>query len=109
VLRGVEALRKGDVEAFGGALNASHRSLRDDYEVSSPELDLLVELAQALPGVLGARLTGAGFGGCTVNLVRAEALGAFQESVVARYRSETGRDGRVYVCRAADGLRLHRV
>jgi len=109
VLGAVEALRRGDLEAFGEMLNASHRSLRDDYEVSCPELDLLVELAQALPGVLGARLTGAGFGGCTVNLVRAEALEAFQEGVMVRYSSQTGRDGRMYVCRAADGLRLHRL
>jgi galactokinase len=109
VLNAVEALRRGDVEAFGEALNASHRSLRDDYEVSCPELDLLVELAQALPGVLGARLTGAGFGGCTVNLVRSDALEAFRETVMARYCAEMGRDGHTYVCRAADGLRLHRV
>jgi galactokinase len=59
--------------------------------------------------VLGARLTGAGFGGCTVNLVRAEALEAFREHVIERYRSETGKDGRMYVCRAASGLRLHAV
>jgi galactokinase len=108
VVGAVEALRRGEVEAFGEALNASHRSLRDDYEVSCPELDLLVELAQAVPGVLGARLTGAGFGGCTVNLVRSDALEAFRARVMTRYCTETGRDGRTYVCRAADGLRLHR-
>jgi galactokinase len=107
VLLGVEALRAGDVEAFGEMLDASHRSLRDDYEVSSPELDLLVELAWAQPGVLGSRLTGAGFGGCTVSLVRAEALEDFCEGVMARYRRETGREGRMYLCRAADGLSLH--
>ena len=109
VLLSVEALRTGDVEAFGQMLDASHRSLRDDYEVSSPELDLLVELAWAQPGVLGSRLTGAGFGGCTVSLVRAEAVEAFREGVVGRYSAETGREGRMYVCRAADGLRLHRL
>jgi len=108
VLLSVEALRAGDVEAFGEMLNASHRSLRDDFEVSSPELDLLVELAWAQPGVMGSRLTGAGFGGCTVSLVRAEAVEAFREGVVARYCAETGREGRMYVCGAADGLRLHR-
>jgi galactokinase len=108
VLLSVEALRTGDMEAFGEMLDASHRSLRDDFEVSSPELDLLVELAWAQPGVLGSRLTGAGFGGCTVSLVRAEAVEAFREGVVARYRAETGREGRMYVCRSADGLRLHR-
>ena len=109
VLLSVEALRAGDVEAFGEMLNASHRSLRDDYEVSCPELDLLVELAWAQPGVLGSRLTGAGFGGCTVSLVRAEAVETFREHVVARYCAETGREGRMYVCRAADGLKLHRL
>ena len=109
VLLSVEALRRGDVEAFGEVLDASHRSLRDDFEVSSPELDLLVNLARAQPGVLGARLTGAGFGGCTVNLVRAGALDAFRRHVVERYRSETGGDGRMYVCRASDGLTLHPV
>jgi galactokinase len=97
------------VEAFGEMLDASHRSLRDDFEVSCPELDLLVELAWAQPGVLGSRLTGAGFGGCTVSLVRAEAVETFREDVVARYCTETGREGRMYVCRAADGLTLHRV
>jgi galactokinase len=109
VLLGVEVLRAGDVEAFGEMLDASHRSLRDDYEVSSPELDLLVELAWAQPGVLGSRLTGAGFGGCTVSLVRAEALESFREGVMARYCRETGREGRMYVCRAADGLTVHRL
>jgi len=108
VLLSVEALRTGDVEAFGEMLDASHRSLRDDFEVSCPELDLLVELAWAQPGVLGSRLTGAGFGGCTVSLVRAEAVETFREDVVARYRTETGREGRMYVCRVADGLKLHR-
>jgi galactokinase len=108
VLLSVDALRTGDVEAFGEMLNASHRSLRDDFEVSSPELDLLVELAWAQPGVLGSRLTGAGFGGCTVSLVRAEAVEAFREGVVARYCAQTGREGRMQVCRAAGGLRLHR-
>jgi galactokinase len=107
VLLSVEALRAGDVEAFGEMLDASHRSLRDDFEVSCPELDLLVDLARAQPGVLGARLTGAGFGGCTVSLVRAEAVGAFRNRVVERYRTETGREGRMYVCRAAGGLKLH--
>lgn len=108
VLRSVEALRGRDVEALGEMLDASHRSLRDDFEVSCPELDLLVDLARAQPGVLGARLTGAGFGGCTVNLVRAEALEAFREHVVERYRAQTGKEGRMYVCRAAGGLTLRR-
>ncbi|OGO50376.1 MAG: galactokinase [Chloroflexi bacterium RBG_16_68_14] len=103
---GVDALRRGDLEAFGGLMNASHASLRDDFEVSCPELDRLTELAQGLSGVLGARLTGAGFGGCTVNLVQVEAVEAFREQVVGRYSGETGLAGRTYVCRAADGLRI---
>ncbi len=107
VLRSVDALRRGELEEFGESLNASHRSLRDDFEVSCPELDLLVDLAQAQPGVLGARLTGAGFGGCTVNLVRTDALEAFRADVLESYRAQTGRDGRMYVCRSADGLTLH--
>jgi galactokinase len=108
VVDSVRALRQGDLDAFGGLMNTSHTSLRDDYEVSCPELDRLTELAQGLPGVVGARLTGAGFGGCTVNLVRADALNAFQREVVGRYNEETGLAGKMYVCRAAEGLHLRR-
>ena len=70
MLEAVKVLEEGDLERFGELMNASHESLRDDYEVSSKELDTLVELAWKQPGTLGARMTGAGFGGCTVNLVR---------------------------------------
>jgi galactokinase len=103
----VEALRAGDVDAFGALMNASHTSLRNDFEVSRRELDLLVDLAQGLDGVWGARLTGAGFGGCTVNLVRSDALDAFRAEVIERYSRETGLPGRMFVCRASDGLRLY--
>ncbi len=106
VLACVDALRRGDLEAVGRLLAASHASLRDDYEVSCPELDLMVELTHAARGVLGARLTGAGFGGCTVNLVRAEAVGAFEGEVIEAYRSRTGLPGRMYVCRPVGGLRV---
>ncbi len=102
----LRALRGGDLEHFGRLMNASHASLRDDFEVSCPELDRLVELAQALPGVLGARLTGAGFGGCTANLVRSEAVEQFGERVVERYRRDTGLPATMYRCRAVDGLRV---
>jgi galactokinase len=102
----VQALRAGDLETFGLLMNASHASLRDDFEVSCPELDRLVELAQALPGVLGARLTGAGFGGCTVNLVRADAVEEFEARVVGAYRRESGLSATMYRCRAVDGLRV---
>lgn len=106
VLACVAALRRRDVEAVGRLLAASHASLRDNYEVSCPELDLMVELAQGVAGVVGARLTGAGFGGCTVNLVRSEAVDAFEEQVIEVYRSRTGLPGRMHVCRAVRGLNV---
>ena len=71
------ALERGDLTAFGTLMGESHRSLRDDYEVSCDELDVMVELAQGLPGLYGARMTGGGFGGCTVNLVEAASAGGF--------------------------------
>jgi galactokinase len=101
----VEALGDGDIEALGQLLWQSHASLRDDFEVSCPELDLVVDLAAGTEGVLGARLTGAGFGGCTVHLVREEALDAFRGRVVGRYRSKTGLPAEAYVVAASDGLR----
>jgi galactokinase len=103
VLESAEALKAGDVERFGRLMNASHDSLRDDYEVSGPELDLLVSLARGVPGVLGSRLTGAGFGGCTVTLVRPEAVEALRAEVLARYEKETGLQPRIWACDAADG------
>jgi galactokinase len=90
-------------------MEESHRSLRDDYEVSSEQLDLLVGLATAEDYVLGARLTGAGFGGCTVNLVRADAIDAFERDVVSVYRERTGLAAEVYVTGAEDGLRTVRI
>ncbi|HEY9898406.1 MAG TPA: galactokinase [Pantanalinema sp.] len=106
VLASVAALEAGDFAVFGAQMNRSHRSLRDDYAVSTPALDLLVGLAQALPGVLGARLTGAGFGGCIVSLVAASALEAFRREVVERYHAETGRVAALFVSPAADGARV---
>jgi galactokinase len=103
VLEAVEVLEAGDLERFGELMNASHESLRDDYEVSSKELDVLVELAWKQPGTLGARMTGAGFGGCTVNLVRAEAAEAFAEAVARGYQQALGLRAEIYVCRASDG------
>ena len=84
-------------------MNASHESLRDDYEVSSKELDTLVELARKQPGVLGARMTGAGFGGCTVNLVLADAAEAFAENVRKGYQEALSLMAETYVCRASNG------
>ena len=103
VLEAVEVLEAGDLERFGELMNASHESLRDDYEVSSKELDVLVELAWKQPGTLGARMTGAGFGGCTVNLVRAEVAEAFAEAVQKGYQESLGLRAEIYVCRASDG------
>ena len=90
------ALRRGSLHRFGELMRASHDSLRDDFEVSCPELDILVEIATSLPGVYGARMTGAGFGGCTVNLVRKEHAEAFRQAVVGRYREATGRVVQLY-------------
>ena len=99
----VKVLEAGDIERFGELMNASHVSLRDDYEVSSKELDTLVELAWKQPGTLGARMTGAGFGGCTVNLVRAGAAEAFAEAVSKGYQEALGLKTEIYVCQASDG------
>jgi galactokinase len=106
VLAAVAALRSGDLPALGHLLGASHASLRDDFEVSTPELDLLVELAGGVDGAVGSRLTGAGFGGCTVNLVQEEAVERFKETVVTEYKQRTGLGAEVHVCRAVDGLRV---
>ncbi len=97
------ALHRGDVRMFGGFMFASHRSLRDLYQVSIPELDCLVEIARTLPGIYGARLTGAGFGGCTVNLVAAKEADGFIHGLKEGYRQKTGREANVYLCRASAG------
>ncbi len=96
-------LERGDLAAFGGRMYGSHRGLRDDYEVSCPELDALVEIAQPLPGVIGARMMGGGFGGCTINLVRAEAVADLTGVVEKEYRRRTGRDTRIFVTRITGG------
>ncbi len=103
VLEAVKVLESGDIERFGQLMNASHESLRDDYEVSSKELDVLVELAWKQPGVLGARMTGAGFGGCTVNLVRQDAAEAFAEAVRRGYEDVLGLKAEIYICKASQG------
>jgi galactokinase len=105
VMATVDALAAGDLETVGEALYASHRSLRDDFRVSSAALDALVEIAASVPGVVGARLTGAGFGGCTVNLVRDEAAVALRDAIETRYPPMTGLTPHVYDVRAADGAR----
>jgi galactokinase len=109
VAAAVEALRADDFAALGALMAESHESLRADYEVSSLQLDLLVGLAAAQDYVSGARLTGAGFGGCTVNIVRADAVEAFERDVIAPYGERTGLPARSYVTPPADGLRIARL
>ena len=106
VLEAAEALEAGDFARVGRLFSASHASLRDLYEVSSPELDALVEIADAVPGVLGSRLTGAGFGGCTVTLVAREAVPALTEAVLERYPSRTGLTPTVFEVRPARGAEV---
>ena len=104
VLQAKTALENRDLSEFGQLMNESHRSLRDDYEVSCAELDLMVELAREAHGVYGARMTGGGFGGCTINLVKAESCTDFTDSVAREYERSTGVAPEVYVCRAAPGV-----
>jgi galactokinase len=102
-LQAVAALRAGDVRQFGRLMDLSHASLRDDYEVSCVELDGMVEVARGIAGCLGARMTGAGFGGCTVNWVRADAADGFARQVADGYRERTGVSPEVYGCAASAG------
>jgi len=103
-LQAAAALQSGDLAAFGQLMLASHRSLREDFEVSCPELDLMVELAESLDGVYGARMTGGGFGGCAIALVQACHIDAFQQTVGESYERATGCKPEIYVCSAADGV-----
>jgi len=104
VLRGVAALQAGDLDTFGRLMNESHASLRDDYEVSCLELDTMAEAAWKVEGVYGSRMTGAGFGGCTVSLVAEEAVEDFRARVAAAYEEATGIVPQIYVCRAEGGV-----
>ncbi|MBL8227903.1 MAG: galactokinase [Bryobacterales bacterium] len=103
VLAAERCLRGGDLPGFGRLMRESHRSLRDDYEVSCEELDLMVSLAAECEGVFGARMTGGGFGGCTVNLVAAEHADSARAHIASRYEERTGIRPGIYVCRASDG------
>lgn len=103
VAKAAASLEQGDLEAFGALMAESHRSLRDDYEVSCAELDLMVELAAHQEGVYGARMTGGGFGGCTINLVRTEAVYDFQSRVGDAYKKSTGLAPQIFVSPAAEG------
>ena len=104
-IRAVAALRDGDLAEFGRLMNASHISLRDDYEVTGRELDTLVEAAWEVPGVIGARMTGAGFGGCAVCIVREESVDALIKAVCERYESKIGYPATCYVAEIGDGPR----
>lgn len=102
VLESAEALKRHDLDRFGELMHASHVSLRDDYEVSCRELDIMVKAARQCAGVWGSRMTGGGFGGCTVNLVQTEAVAAFQSDVSRKYLGETGIQPAIYICDAED-------
>jgi len=103
VLAAARALEEHDLQAFGKLMYESHASLRDDYEVSCRELDTMVELAREVEGVYGARMTGGGFGGCTVNLVANEHVDEFKRRIAAGYEQATGLKPEIFVCEAADG------
>ena len=102
-VRAVEALKKNDLTLFGRLMTESHVSLRDDYQVSCDEIDVLVEEAWKVPGVIGSRITGGGFGGCTVSIVKEEAVEAFREKVGAAYRERVGKEADFYVVEIGDG------
>jgi galactokinase len=106
VREGARHLRAGDLESFGERMRESHRSLRDLYEVSCRELDVMVEIAEGLPGYYGGRMTGGGFGGSTINLVEATDAQSFADQISHRYHGATGIEPAVYICSAADGARV---
>jgi galactokinase len=102
-LAAADAMRGGDAAGLGRLMDASHTSLRDDFEVTNDALNVMVACAQQAPGCYGARMTGAGFGGCAVALVDAERAPAFADAVAERYQAQTSIAPAVYVCTAADG------
>lgn len=105
-IQSIQALQTGNLRLFGQLMNASHTSLRDDYEVSCPEIDLLVALAQAMPGVIGSRITGGGFGGCTVSVVENDAVETFVSEIGANYLHTFGHEAEFYIVDIGDGARL---
>ena len=104
-IKAVEALKAGDVATFGKLMNETHVSLRDDYEVSCPEVDVLVDIAWATEGVLGSRITGGGFGGCTVNIVKNDAVDTFVEKIKREYPEKTGIEAEIYFADIGEGAR----
>ncbi len=107
VQAGVQALREENFSAFGKLMVESHRSLKNDYEVSCAELDLLVDLALKQEGVLGARMTGAGFGGCTVNLLKRDYIDVFKKNIKNEYKKITGINPDIYVTLPAEGAKVY--
>lgn len=105
-IRAVKALKENDIAEFGRLMNQSHISLRDDYEVSCEEIDVLVDLAWKIDGVIGSRITGGGFGGCTVSIVKNDAVDTFIDQVGAGYKEKTGREAEFYVVEIGDGARV---
>jgi galactokinase len=101
-------LEAGDIRTFGSLMNECHISLRDLYEVSCPELDAMVRIAQTIEGCYGARLTGAGFGGCTVNVVARENSSGFAHELATSYEAETGNHPEIYISHPSDGAALLR-
>jgi len=106
VLEAERALNAGDFLACGRAMNASHVSMRDDFEITCPEIDALVGLAQAVDGVYGSRMTGGGFGGCTVSLVEADAVDRVSQVLIDGYRVATGLEAEIFACAPSDGAGL---
>ena len=105
-IRAVQALKNNDVELFGKLMNASHESLRYDYEVSCEEIDILVDLAQAMQGVVGSRITGGGFGGCTVSIVKNDTVDKFIEEIGKAYKEKVGHEAEFYVVEIGDGAKI---
>ena len=104
-IKAVKALKENDIETFGKLMNASHVSLRDDYETSCPEVDVLVDEAWKIPGVIGSRITGGGFGGCTVSIVKNDAVDHFIDKLGKAYKEKTGHEAEFYVVEIGDGAK----
>ena len=102
-IKAIECLKAGDIEEFGRLMNASHVSLRDDYETSCPECDILAEEAWKIPGVIGSRITGGGFGGCTVSIVKNDAVYTFKDTILKVYKEKTGIDAEIYIVDVGEG------
>lgn len=102
-IKAVNALKENNIEEFGRLMNASHVSLRDDYEVSCEEIDILVDLAWKIPGVIGSRITGGGFGGCTVSIVKNDAVDTFINTIGKQYKEKVGHEAEFYVVEIGDG------